>query len=136
MRLATLIIACFALTGCTASSVNELKQSAARKQEYTVAANYQEVYRNIAACARAGWGSVGYLLSPQASNIVDADLYSDLGTGEITMRMSNLGNHVYAHALIERQAPTQTKLTVWNYLSSWDHIGPAMKSWAEGERCN
>lgn len=131
MKILTLITACIALAGCAASSVDGLKQSAA-PQEFTTASNYQEVYRNIAANARACW-SGGFLLSPQAQRIVDADLYAELGKGEVTMWMSNLGTSVYAHALIERRAPAETHVSVWNH-PNWGQVVPAMETWASGQR--
>lgn len=90
-----------ALGGCAAGSVSEIRSNAAKRHEFVLPANYQEVYRNIASTARNCWVG-GFLLSPQAQRNVDADLLPDLGRGEVTIWMSNINRNVYAHADIER----------------------------------
>lgn len=125
------LVTLIALGGCAAGSVSEIRSNAARRHEFALPANYQEVYRNIATVARNCWVG-GFLLSPQAQRNVDADLFSDLGRGEVTIWMSNIGRNVYAHADIER-ADGGSRVTVYTYFSSWDSIGPRMEKWAKGE---
>lgn len=71
-------------------------------------------------------------MSPQAHRSVDADLFNELGTAEITIRMANLGNNIYAHAEIKKIDEEQTNVRVWHYFDTWSDIGPKMQRWANG----
>ncbi|MBK6897440.1 MAG: hypothetical protein IPH06_12700 [Alphaproteobacteria bacterium] len=116
------------LTACAAASKEKLKSTAAQKYKFEVTKNYQEVYRHIAERGRECW-ETGYLFSPQAQNIIDADLYSDLGEAEVSWRMVNFGNSYYATAIIQRIDNNKTQVTVLNSLKSWDDIGKKIEKW-------
>lgn len=119
------------LAGCAAQSVDEIKQKPSKVHVFSRAANYQEIYRSIAQTARTCWA--GTQLSP-AQTLVDTDLYSELGKGEITMWMSHLGPSIYLHALIQKKADALTEVTVYTFYSTWDVMGPKLERWADGSR--
>lgn len=122
----------FVLSGCAAGNVKELKREAYKKYEFQENLNYQQVYKNIATATRSCWES-GFLFSPSAQNIVDADLYSELGKGEITIRMANLGSRVYAHTEIVKRDHTNSQVTVWIYFRTWTSMARKIRGWASGK---
>lgn len=121
------------LAGCAAQSVDEIKAKPSRTHRFAMERNYEEVYRNIAQTARACWAG-GFLTSPQASRIVDTDLYSESGKGEVTIWMSNLGPSIYLHALVERRAASATDVTVYTYYATWNSMADKVESWARGSK--
>lgn len=63
--------------------------------------NYQEIYRRVATNARR---CLSTSLNATATMTVDADLYPDLGYGEITFSLINMGvRNYYVSARVERE---------------------------------
>lgn len=87
----------------------------------------------MAQTARTCWAG-GFLTSPQAQRIVDTDLYSDLGKGEITIWMSNLGPSIYLHAVILKKGEALTEVTVYTFYATWNSMGPKLERWADGSK--
>ena len=122
---------CYVLQACASGSIGELRDTAANEHRFTTGENYEIVYRRVSRMARSCWEG-GFMFSPQAQRITDADLFSETGTAEITIRMSNIANNVYAHVLIERLDADLTSVTVWNDLATWNSYGERVQLWAEG----
>lgn len=80
------VIACaIALTGCTSSPEALEKSESAVRSSKTYAENYQEVFRRLSNTAKRCQSTSG-----SAAFTVDAQLYSELGFGEVTMSMVSL----------------------------------------------
>ena len=132
-RILGLISGAFLLNACASASVTQLQDNAANEYQFVADENYQEVYRRVSRMARSCWDG-GLLFSPQAQRITDADLFSETGTAEVTIRMSNIANRVYAHILIERAGENSTNVTVWNHFSTWNHYPAKVQTWANGSQ--
>lgn len=92
--------------------------------------NYQEIYRRTSTTARR---CIASNLGPYASLVVDADLYPDLGYGEINVSLINVGvRNYYASSKIERDG-LGTKMVVrsGNQLRS-DLMTLNLFRWASG----
>lgn len=133
IRATLLVGGCLLLQACASSSVGELRDSAANEHRFTTEQNYETVYRRVSRMARSCWDG-GFMFSPQAQRTADADLFSETGTAEITIRMSNITNRVYAHILIERAGENSTTVTVWNHYPTWNSYGEKVQSWADGSQ--
>ena len=111
------------LSGC-ASTVSDLKADHVVKV-VQIEGNYQVAYRNIATMARecltgAAWG---------AHWGVDGDLYTDIGTGEVTFySVGPQGRLTGAHAEV-RNVDAGTELSIWARNES---VGAIFQRWANG----
>lgn len=97
---ACLLLACVALllAGCSGTPTELEAKTTPVVQSY--AENYQGIYRRVSSTAkRCAAGNVG----AYASIAVDAELYPDLGYGEVTGSLINYGvRNYYWRAKIER----------------------------------
>ena len=76
--------------GCSSTPADLEAKTTPTIQTYTD--NYQEIYRRVSTTAkRCLAGNIG----AHASTAVDADLYSDLGYGEVTTSLINWGTRNY-----------------------------------------
>lgn len=100
------------------------------EQVTTYSENYQEIYRRVASEARLCYrGSVGAYASAE----VDANLYSDLGYGEVQNSVINYGTHnYYWTAKIEKNG-SGSKMTInaGNTLSA-SATTATLQRWASG----
>lgn len=98
----------------------------------TYSENYQEIYRRVSTTAKRCFaGNVG----AYASFAVDSELYSELGYGELTLSLINMGTrNYYMSARVDKQ-PTGSKLTVrsGNTLAS-ERYKTLMLAWAGGDQ--
>lgn len=124
--------AAIALSSCSSTPADLEAKTKAETVSY--AENYQEIYRRVFSVAsRCGTGNI----SAYASFDLDAQLYSELGYGELTMSLSNLGTRNYFwKAKIERNGEG-SKMTV---NSGNSLAAPKMQRdvfrWAKGdEKC-
>jgi len=117
------------VAGCAASSVRDIKENYTGKEVFTVARNYQAVYRDIQRAARECWEG-GYLFSPQAQNVVTAELYNELEFGEISLALSNVGMSYYVHLEI-RKANDAAEVTAY-YSQSYEKSHSEVVAWANG----
>ena len=110
------VLAAIPLMACSTTTA-DLKSSGST-EILVVPANYQEVYRRVngtIGCKDGAW--VGAFASFQ----VDRQLYTELGYGEISLRMSNVGvNNYYMTSKITKinAGTTQFEITTGNSLAS------------------
>lgn len=118
------------LTGCTSTPAEIESKTAATVKTY--AQNYQEIYRNTSGTARRCFAQN---LNGQASLVVDSELYSDLGYGEVSMSIINWGYRDYYFTAKIEKAGAGARMTA--------RPGPALGSgnffdkllrWAEGDQ--
>ncbi|WFU84382.1 hypothetical protein QA645_17060 [Bradyrhizobium sp. CIAT3101] len=118
------------LSGCS-STPADLEAKAAPVVK-TYRENYQEIYRRVSTTAKRCFaGNVG----AYASFAVDSDLYSELGYGETTLSMINMGARNYYLSVRVEKDPTGSKLTVrsGNTMAS-DRYKGLILSWADGDQ--
>ncbi|SCX00819.1 hypothetical protein DSM25558_0183 [Agrobacterium sp. DSM 25558] len=127
-----LVLFAILATGCSTSTADLEKKTAATAQTLTYSENYQEIYRRVyTASSRCVAGNI----NAYASMNVDAQLYNELGYGEITGSLVNVGvRNYYWKAKIER-AGQGSKMTI----NSGNTLGAnaTMKkvlSWASGDQ--
>ncbi|MET3925548.1 hypothetical protein [Devosia sp. 2618] len=103
------LLSVLVLAACSATA-GKLEQSSSTKVETRgYSENYQEIYRRVFTAANA---CAGGSLNAYASMSVDGQLYSELGFGEVTLSMSNLGmKNFYWKAKVE-QAGKGSSMTV------------------------
>ena len=120
--------------GCSSTSADLEKKTAATAKVQTFSENYQEIYRRIHTTAK---NCQSGNISAYASYDVEGQLYNELGYGEITLSMTNLGaKNYYWKAKVEKQE-TGAKLTVnaGNTLNAGQLSGNIFR-WAGGdEKC-
>jgi hypothetical protein len=124
------VCATLLLAGCS-STPAELEAKAAPIVQ-TYPENYQEIYRRVSTTAKRCFaGNVG----AYASFAVDSELYSELGYGELTLSLINMGTrNYYVSARVDKQ-PAGSKLTVrsGNTLAS-ERYKTLLLAWAGGDQ--
>lgn len=105
-------------------------QSKTPQQTFDYTENYQEIYRRVSSQARICQAGT---IAASASNEVDAQLYPDLGFGEVSSSLSNYGvRNYYWTAKIEK-AGTGSRMII----NSMTSLGPTtaagrLDGWATG----
>lgn len=119
-----------ALLGCSTSP--EDLQAKDPPETRVFAENYQEIFRRVSNEAKKCMtGSMG----PYASMQVNAQLYPDLGFGELSIWIENLGTrNYYVTAKIEKaDSGSKVTVTAGNVMNADNYRGVIFK-WASGER--
>lgn len=103
-----MVAAALALAASSCSPSTQELSASTSAETFTFSDNYQEIYRRLSTSAKkCAHGNVG----ASSSFEVDAELYNELGYGEVTFSVLNLGvRNYYWSAKIEK-APTGTKVT-------------------------
>lgn len=110
------ILAAVSLMACSTTTAD--LRSSGSTEVLEIPANYQEVYRRVngtVGCTDGAWAGAF------ASFQVDRQLYTELGYGEISLRLSNVGvNNYYMTSKITRinAGTTQFEITTGNSLAS------------------
>ncbi|MEB2845962.1 hypothetical protein [Endobacterium cereale] len=109
MRKFFAIAAVLSLAGCSSTPTELEKQPSSLTETRTYPDNYQALYRKVhGPASRCLAGSVGN----STQMMLDAQLYPDLGFGEMTYSMASaFGRNFYAKAKIEK-AGEGSKMTV------------------------
>jgi hypothetical protein len=129
LRIAALCAALL-LAGCSSTPADLEAKTTPIIQTYPD--NYQEIYRRISTTAKR---CVSAITGSHSAYAVDADLYSELGYGEITASLISYGaRNYYWSARVER-AGTGAKLTVRsaNSLAS-ERTAQTILNWANGDQ--
>jgi len=125
---AAALSACVA--GCSTTPADLEAKSAPAITAFTE--NYQEIYRRTSGLAKR---CIASSMGPYASMAVDADLFPDLGYGEITVSLINWGvRNYYVSSRIEK-VPTGSKLIVraGNTLGA-ERMIQLLQRWAGGDQ--
>jgi hypothetical protein len=128
MRILGVVALCAALGGCSTTPADLEAKTTPVITSYSD--NYQEIYRRVSTTAkRCLAGNSG----SHTSIAVDADLYSELGYGEITTSLINFGTrNYYWSARIERSgAGSKMTMRAGNSLASGRMID-IVAGWAGG----
>lgn len=92
MRKIAALCIVLAMAGCSSTpEALEKSESAARSTE-AYAENYQEIYRRLSSTAKR---CVATNSGKRTSFEVDAELYNELGFGEVTLSLANYGTRNY-----------------------------------------
>jgi hypothetical protein len=129
MRILGIVAICAALGGCSTTPADLEAKTTPTVQTYPD--NYQEIYRRVSTNAKRCYARN---TSSYSSMAVDADLYPDLGYGDVTLSLVNtITRNYYLSVHIEKQ-PTGSKLTVrsGNTLAAGSYID-RIEAWAHGD---
>lgn len=98
----------------------------------TYSENYQEIYRRVSTTAKRCFAAN---VGAYASFAVDSELYSELGYGELTLSLINLGTRNYYLSVRVDKQPKGSKLTVrsGNTLAS-ERYKTLILGWAGGDQ--
>ncbi|BEV43954.1 hypothetical protein [Afipia carboxidovorans] len=119
-----------ALAGCSSTPQDLESKSAPTIQTYTE--NYQEIYRRVSTTAKRCFAGN---ISATASFAVDSELYSELGYGDLTLSLINMGTrNYYISAKIEKQpSGSRMTMTTGNTLAA-DRYKNLILGWAAGDQ--
>ena len=132
LKYAMIVLVSLSLVTCSTTPQALEKDSGTRSATLEFSENYQAVYKRIFDTAKA-CAETGFLFSPQASMNVDAQLYSELGMGEITYSLLNMSiRNYYWKAKIEKDG-AGSKLTIYSGNTLRNAVWlDKIKSWANG----
>jgi len=130
------LVAATLLAGCM-SSPEQLEQRAdTHTLEVDIKRNYQIAYRDLSKTARRCLAGLNFLAT---THIVDSELYSELGYGEVVHRLNNWGvASYYWKAEIRKTGARSSRLIVWSGGATLHKEGNAdsVARWAQGDaRC-
>lgn len=126
----TVIPASLLLAACSSTPQDLEAKSTPTVQTYTE--NYQEIFRRVSTTAkRCEAGN----MNATASMAVDAQLYSELGYGEISRSLINYGARNYYWTAKIEKAGTGSKMTVTagNTVNNQSMINNVIR-WASGDQ--
>lgn len=119
------------LSSCSTTTTDLERAGSTKQAVFQYSENYQEIYRRIVGPAKNCLeGRMTFSLN--ASVNIDAQLYSELGFGEISSSLLNIGiRNYYWKAKVERNG-SGTKLTVFagNTVRN-QHLIDIVKNWAD-----
>jgi hypothetical protein len=120
------------LSGCSTTPEALEKSASAARSEKSYDENYQEVYRRLAGTARRCQSTGG-----SAAFTIDAQLYNELGYGEITMSMVSIyPRNYYWKAKVEKTASGSRVSAVSGNTVAQSHTLVDVMRWADGDqRC-
>lgn len=123
-----LLISCV-VTGCSSTPQDLEKSTSAVRTTKIYEDNYQQVYRRLVGVARR----CGTATASHVSFEVDADLYNELGYGEVTQSLQGLGaRNYYWKAKIERNGGgSKLSIVSGNTLAQSSTLNKVV-GWAEG----
>jgi len=117
------------LSGCYPTTPETIRERPASRAEFTVDANYQEVYRRIVPAARRCGGESVWIGHNEA---IRAELYTDIRKAEIAQESQNMvaGRGIIWLVEIEAVSDQQTKVTILEGLKHG--MDRRIRAWADG----
>lgn len=130
LSILAIVAICSAALGCSTSPEALQESGSAARAEKNYSENYQEIYRRVAGganrCSTAN-------MSAYSSFKVDAQLYNELGFGEVNLSLQNFGTHnYYWQARIEKSGSgSKLKVVSGNSLGKGIALAQVVR-WADG----
>ena len=122
------VLAAITLVGCASKPPEE----ATKPIVQTYAEDYQGLFQRVSTTAKRCFASKAGLYQ---SGAIDADLYSDIGYGQLTLTMNAHGHdNYYVSVRIEKQ-PTGSKLTmISDNMGASQRYRELVSGWANGDQ--
>lgn len=121
------VLSCLTLASC--SSLSDVKNSD-NQYSFDTNDNYQKVYRNIEQISKQCWEGK----ATTADYVVDAELYNELGTGEVTLKLVGMvGPAYYVDVEIKRISSTKSHVIVHRASYVHTYSEETVKQWAKGQ---
>ena len=130
VRALTCLILAATLAGCFPATPDLIRQQPSNRTEFTIAENYQALYRRIVPIMRHCGGEQAWI-GDQAT--VRSEIYSDIRKAEISKEGTNmlLGRRIEWLVELDAIGDKQTKVTVFEGIGKgWSRI---IREWAEGK---
>jgi hypothetical protein len=130
MRTIFALVIALGLAGCSSTPAELEAKSTPLVQTYPD--NYQEIYRRVSTTAKRCFATN---MGAYASMAVDSELYSELGYGELTLSLIDMGiRNYYPSVRIEKQS-AGSKLTVRSgNTPASERYKSLVLSWAGGDQ--
>jgi len=119
------------LTGC-ASSPQDLISNAKYTKSETIKENYQQVYSKVYSKAKQ---CLEGAINLTVSNVVDGQVFGELGYAEVSYYQRNLSPIYYAAVRMEKITDNESELTIHTGgQPKWasEKLGERFLSWASG----
>lgn len=128
MRWIFMMGSAYVLAACSSTPADLEAKSEPTVQGYTE--NYQEIFRRVSNTAKRCYTAN---MGAYASTTADAQLYPDLGYGEVSVSLINMGTRNYYFTAKIEKAGTGSKMTLraGNTLAAPRYLERAL-SWASG----
>ena len=122
------ILAAITLVGCASKPPEEANKPTVQ----TYAEDYQGLFQRVSTTAKRCFASKAGLYR---SGAVDADLYSEIGYGQLTLTVNGSGSsNYYVSVRIEKQ-PTGSKLTmISDNMGASQRYRELLSGWANGDQ--
>jgi hypothetical protein len=122
------ILAAITLVGCASKPPEEANKPTVQ----TYAEDYQSLFQRVSTTAKRCFASKAGLYR---SGTVDADLYSEIGYGQLTLSVNGSGNsNYYVSVRIEKQ-PSGSKLTmISDNMEASQRYREFVSGWASGDQ--
>jgi hypothetical protein len=132
MRLLAIIATVVSLSGCSTSPADLEAKTAPIVQSYPD--NYQEIYRRVSTTAKR---CIAGNMTGYASMAVDSELYSELGYGEVTVSLINMGIRNYYIASRIEKIGNGSRITIrsGNTLASSTNTNAFLRWAANDQSC-
>jgi hypothetical protein len=121
------VLAAITLVGCASTP-----EEASKPTVQTYAEDYQGVFQRVSTTAKRCFASKAGVYR---SGAVDADLFSELGYGQLTLNVTGKGgDNYYVSVRIEKQ-PTGSKLTmISDNMRASQRYRELVSGWANGDQ--
>lgn len=124
-----IVLAGALLAGC-AMTPDGLKENPENKASFRAADGYQTVFKRIVDANRE---CAPVPLLPLGQVIADAQLFSDLKLGTLTLGASGVGTQIYQVIEVQEIAPSESLVTLYA-AARRDGALARLKKWANGEK--
>ena len=124
----SLVLLMLMLAGCAPTTLQGVRADASDRLTFTVAQNYQEVYRRISGPMRSCFQSGG-MLGP--SVVVQADLFSESRKAEIAVAIIGVAGTMYPFVVdVTALSEKATRVVASNWAKGWAVAGAKVQRWA------
>jgi hypothetical protein len=122
------VLAAITLVGCASKPLEEANKPTVQ----TYAEDYQGLFQRLSTASKRCFASKAGLYRSVA---VDADLYSEIGYGQLTLTLNGRGSdNYYVSVRIEKQ-PTGSKLTIISdNMAASQRYREFVSGWANGDQ--
>ena len=122
------VLAAIALVGCASKPPAEANKPTVQ----TYAEDYQVLFQRVSATAKRCFASKAGIYRP---GTVDADLYSDIGYGQLTLAVNGSGSYNYFVSVRIEKQPTGSRLTmISDNIEASQRYRELVLVWANGDQ--
>jgi hypothetical protein len=122
------VLTAIALVGCASKPPEEANKPTVQ----TYPEDYQVLFQRVSATAKRCFASKAGLYK---SGTVDADLYADIGYGQLTLAVNGSGSYNYFVSVRIEKQPTGSRLTmISDNMDASQRYRELVSGWANGDQ--